>query len=290
MLGAIANWVVILFVGFVHLAMYGILLGIIGQPDSTEEFAFYLTMPFADVGVLGFWLVVGSHRAWLRLMVTIVGFCAVLAIGVNAMEIHPMILAPAYAATLSSTALGTLGLGCIAAYFPGWRGWQVRFALWEIIVATCLIGIALAVLRGVMVNDLLNWNQWLSEEGREFLTFSIVSGIFLAIAGLPILATGWNVRGLAMIVMFVLLSVMPAIEREVFAFVGSGRPSYGLLYYAHIFQVACAWLTLVPLRWAFPGLLQAWSQPVEPIIDAASQESNEAPTQIKSNEDFFEMQ
>ncbi|PQO36667.1 hypothetical protein [Blastopirellula marina] len=279
----------ILFVTCAHLVMYGALLGIIGEPHSDFEFVLYISMPFADVGVLGFWLVVGSHRAWLRLMVAIVGFCTILACGVNAMDLHPMVLGPAYATTLSSVALGTLGLGCVAAYFPGWRGWQVRFALWEIIAATCLIAVALAILRAITVNDLLNWQAWVGKEGREFLTFSVTSGFFLAVAGLPILAVGGKVRVLSILATVPLMASVPSLEIWLFQLFGMGTPEYGMLFKAHVLQLAFAWGTLVPLRWAFPGLVQAWHRADESVVNEETSKSPNISANEKTSEDFFEM-
>lgn len=284
--GIIGKALAVLIVLFVHLVIYGILLGIIGHPNSDAEFNLYLTMPFADAGILGFWLVVGSHRAWLRLMVAIVGLCAILAIGVNAMQIHPMVLGPAYAATLSTAALGTLGLGCVAAYFPGW---QVRFALWEIIAATCLVAVALAVLRAITVNDLLDWQAWVGEEGREFLTFSLTSGFFLAVAGLPILAVGWKVRVFSILVTVPLIAIIPSLETQLFQMFGMGTPDYSMLFTVHFFQLAFAWVTLVPLRWAFPTLVQTWQRADESVVTEDAPKSPNISANEKTSEDFFEM-
>ncbi|RCS52766.1 hypothetical protein DTL42_07990 [Bremerella cremea] len=288
MFGIYKNWLAILFVLLVHVVAYGILLDAIPYPLPDYEFVYLLVIPFADMGVLGFWLVVGSQRAWLRLLVTIVGYCTLLTIGLQAWDVHPMVLAPAYATTLSSVALGTLGLGCIAAYFPGWHGWQVRFALWEIIVATCLIALALAVLRTILVNDLLDWQTWFGLDGGEFLTFSLATGIFLTIAGLPILATGWKVRGIASLVMLILLSVLPVLEKQLFLLLGLADPDYELLYYTHFSQVALAWGTFIPLRWAFPTLIQAWNRPEQP--SASCQEAPLTEVEHQPTDDFFKMQ
>ena len=238
----------------VHLFLYGYFLTV-GDPRDNQLTWILVTIPFADVGVLGFWLVAGSSRAWLRMLASIVGLSSILAIMVNAMQIYPFVLATALASTMSITAIGTLLLGCIAGYLPGWQGWRVKFALWEIIAATCLIGVSLAVLRTVLVEVSLTWNEWLGDEGGEFLLFSVVSGLFLAIAGLPIISSGRWVRIISVVVMCVLLATMPLVEALLFRWLLRSSPEIGFLLLVHLLQIGFAWGTLIPLKMALPGFV-----------------------------------
>lgn len=271
----------------VHLVLYGIMLTGVDRSDNQLTWIL-VTIPFADAGVLGFWLVAGSSRAWLRLMASIVGLCSILAIMVQAMQIYPFVLATALSSTMSLTAIGTLLLGCVAGYLPGWQGWRVKFALWEIMAATCLVGTSLAVLQMVVSDVPFQWREWWRDEGGEFLIFSVVSGFVLAVAGLPILSSGRRVRIVSVIVMCVLLGMMPIVERVLFGWLVGGKPNSGFLFVVHLLQAGFAWGTLIPLRATFPGFVA--SLEAEAVAEDAENSSETPSNVVVPADDFLKMQ
>ncbi|PQO46183.1 hypothetical protein [Blastopirellula marina] len=275
----------------VHLFWYGFMLMAIDPHQGVLTRISCVTIPFADVGVLGFWLVAGSCRAWLRMMASIVGLSSILAIMVNVIPIYPFVLATALASTMSITAIGTLLLGGIAGYLPGWQGWRVKFALWEIIAATCLVGVALAVLRTVLVDLTISWEQWMGDAEGEFLIYSIVSGLSVAISGLPILSSVRSTRVLSVLVMCVLLAAMPFVEGLLFVGVLEvelGAERVLLVFALHLLQMGFAWGTLIPLKMTFPGFVASLETRA---TDEQAETPNNGVTQVdRPADDFLKMQ
>lgn len=122
-----------------HAILYGVLFWLYAPPMTPSRTVCYaLALPYADAGVLGIWLAGGTSRGWLRLSVTLAGLSSLIAVSLTALPpLHPLVLTPSLAATCGMAALLTLGLGCLGSLFPTVSRWQLRFALWEIIVSIC---------------------------------------------------------------------------------------------------------------------------------------------------------
>ncbi len=267
-------WFLVLFFGTIIVPL------IPGIP--TEEFWSVLVTPFVAASMLGFWLTAGYGPVWLRLLAMVVGqSLLMLFIGLATGE-HPMFFSPGLAATTAFTASALLGIGCIGSVVPISITWQVRIALWEIIVSVGLVGVALAIARLIASMYAWDWPTWAAREGIHFLVFALFTGLQMMFVLLPLIVRGRGMRWGAAALLVVAVALIPPVEFWTFTDLNLSTRGMSMFYAAHMGQTLLGLAVMIPLTIAFPGVLV---QQTAPQSETAKQLQPQP-----SEEDFADLQ
>ncbi|MFN3150584.1 hypothetical protein [Bremerella sp.] len=276
--GVALIWIVAVFAGAFFLAF--------DSPWMWNNFWLKLVAPFVTASLLGIWLVAGRGPVWLRLMGMLVGQSVLILVMSLAVPENPAAFTPGLAATTASTAMAMLGLGCLGAVLPIQSTWSIRIALWEVVISVGLIGVTLAVIRGVSEMYQWDWPNWATNAAIHYLVFSLYTGLLMMIVLLPLIVRGRNPRLFAIVLLLLGILLIPPMDYLTFMQFDLRVSGLDLFYAAHTGQVVMALAIMIPMVLAFPGVLvrqtQLEVQPVEQPVDIQQQESVQ--------QDFADMQ
>jgi len=270
-------WILLVFGGF---------LGSLSLHPFIIEFWVILVGPFVMASLLGIWLTAGMGPVWLRLLGMLVGQSLLVLMMSMVSNESPVGFTPGLAATTASTALAMLGLGCLGSLLPIRSTWNVRIALWEIVVSIGLIGVTLAIVRIVSEVYVWEWPEWAARAGVHFLVFSLYTGLLMTLTLLPLLVKGKGPRWSAITILLLAMGLIPPIESGTFALLNLSGGDPELFYAAHIGQTVMALAIMVPLIHCFPGVLVRQTQPQDKPAESASAK----PSPSDKEADFADMQ
>lgn len=224
-------------------------------PWLLDDFWFTLVPPFVIASLLGIWLTAGMGPIWLRLLGMAAGLSILILIKSQTSHGDPASFTPGLAAATGSTALAMLGLGCLGSVLPIQSTWNVRIALWEIVVSIGLIGVTLAVVRILAELFPWDWPSWAMQAGVHYLVFSLFTGLLITITLMPLVVRGYAPRAFSIILLLVALLIVPPIESWTFEQLDLDGGRVDLFYSAHAGQTVMALAIMVPLIFFFPGVL-----------------------------------
>jgi len=261
----------------------GVFVLLFQLPWAFVGFWFVLVGPFVAAALLGIWLMAGIGPVWLRMFGMIVGQCVLIMIMGWIVPESPVSFTPGLAATTATTALAMLGLGSTGSLLPIQMTWNIRVALWEIVVSIGLIGVTLAIIRVIAEMFSWQWPQWASEAGVHFLVFSLYTGVLMTIALLPLVVRSYAARWSTAALLLGAVILIPPIEAWTFTWLRLDGGDLDLFYAAHAGQVVMALAIMIPLVTIFPGVLVRQShpetKPVEPVSDQKSKDQDFADMQ-----------
>lgn len=277
------QWVALIWIVAVFAGAFALLFDL---PWLLDDFAFKLVLPFVTASLLGIWLVAGMGPVWLRLLGMLVVQSLLILVMSFVVPENPAAFAPGLAATTAFTALAMLGLGCLGSVLPLQSTWSIRIALWEIVISVGLIGVALAVMRGVSELYQWDWPNWAMHAGIHYLVFSLYTGLLMTIVLLPLVVRGRGPRLFAIVLLLLAILLIPPIELWTFGQFELMVRGLDFFYAAHTGHTVLALAIMIPLVWAFPGVLvrqtRSEAKPTEQTASTQKQESDQ--------EDFADMQ
>lgn len=272
-------WIVAIFATFLGIPLTG-------RYWNAAPFWFILVGPFVTASLLGIWLIAGVGPVWLRMLGVLVGQSLLVWLMMYITLESAVAFTPGLAASTASTALAMLALGCMNSILPIQSTWNVRIALWEIVVSIGLIGLALAIMRVVSGIDQWRWPDWASSAGVHFLVFAAFTGLLMTLALMPLIVRGRGPRWGAALMLLAAVVLIPPIETLTFNLFRLDGGDLELFYPTHIGQTVMALAIMIPLTVFFPGVLVRQTRvevkPDKPAIEPSPQPSDE--------HDFADMQ
>lgn len=246
-----------------------------------------LTGPFAQTGMLSFFLVAGALPIFIRRLTFVAGLLVVIGIVMIALDLQS--LGTIVWFLLEAAAL--VGLALTSAWLFNMpvrpKKWSPQFSLAEILALSGLLGIFLFMARLAEATTLSYWRQ---AQETVFITFAISCGIYLFPVCLATISQGRK-RLIGMIVFCVLLwTVFALFVLGALIVLNENRPLNDrqfliLLYPTFAFQLMLIWGTFFPIRAWLPGVLTIQTQSeVEPVDQA-----DENQDQPSSDPDFSDI-
>ncbi|WDI44387.1 hypothetical protein [Bremerella sp. P1] len=217
-----------------------------------------LTGPFAQTGMLSFFLVAGALPIFIRRLTFVAGLLVVVGIVMIALDLQS--LGTIVWFLLEAAAL--VGLALTSAWLFNMpvrpKKWSPQFSLAEILALSGLLGIFLFMARLAEATTLSYWRQ---AQETVFIAFAISCGIYLFPACLATISQGRK-RLIGMIVFCVLLwTVFALFVLGALIVLDENRPLNDrqfliLLYPTFAFQLMLIWGTFFPIRAWLPGVLK----------------------------------
>lgn len=217
-----------------------------------------LTGPFAQTGMLSFFLVAGALPIFIRRLTFVAGLLVVVGIVMIALDLQS--LGTIVWFLLEAAAL--VGLALTSAWLFNMpvrpKKWSPQFSLAEILALSGLLGIFLFMARLAEATTLSYWRQ---AQETVFITFAISCGIYLFPVCLATISQGRK-RLIGMIVFCVLLwTVFALFVLGALIVLNENRPLNDrqfliLLYPTFAFQLMLIWGTYFPIRAWLPGVLK----------------------------------
>lgn len=218
-----------------------------------------LSGPFAQAGLLGFYLIVGTRAQWQRRMIVGLGILVITLVLGLAVNEYAIFMLPAFATATLATAVTLFLITGSRPFQLGRSSWPPRFSLGEaagwIFVAGALFG-----LTRWMGGDRLTqytWTDWENDLGPHSIIHGAFVGLMVAVYALPLLAHSRRLRWWTIFGSGIAWVVLPLLEMAtLYLYAGDfstsswestkGSGIYGVAVSGVIWLMA--WGTVLPLK------------------------------------------
>ncbi|GAA4430541.1 hypothetical protein [Bremerella cremea] len=255
------KWLAIIWL----LALYFVLYGLMYTETYQTRVVLLMTVPYTWACLLGIWLAAGSASAVIRLLGTIAVSCLLVGPIVH-LDYHPTPFSVGLATATSVSAILTLMLGSLNAMLPVRTTWQVRFALWEVVVSVTLLAFTFAWLKEL--SELTEWQlkDWPDIIGGDTMALAAFTSVLVVATLLPVSVLRARDRWIGWGILLVTLAALPILECITFHSL-YGTNFTPLFFYQHnLYQAGLSLAVLIPFTRWLPGvLLRETPAPAEPV-------------------------